>query len=219
MDKYIIFTDKKSSNYVLRKKKTFTHFECWEQVKMHPTFAPTQPVPPPTYTHLGSPVIEEVYGSEVPTNPSFDEPLFSTPESNPRSSSSPVRPQGVKAAKEARRKGKKVATSSINYNDSLKIIAENQAKQLAIQQTQIELAQKQMAHTHKMQEQAESARKLTEETRIMELNTDIMTPKSKRYFSKRKAAILRRYEEEEAQDEEGNYSGSFSDCYRPERDD
>ncbi|KAL9689372.1 hypothetical protein QQ045_009757 [Rhodiola kirilowii] len=53
-----------------------------------------------------------------------------------------------------------------------------------------------------------------EETKIMQMNTDVITPKSKRYFLKRKAAILRGYEDDEASNDQDAF-GNYSDCYCP----
>ncbi|CAM8928406.1 unnamed protein product [Rhodiola kirilowii] len=126
---------------------------------------------------------------DVPPSPSSDVSKFSTPESNSGSFSSPFRPSRVKAVKEARRKCKKVANPFTN--EALLTIAETQKKFF-------DLNQKQMENDFKLQEKAFSLAKMKEETKIMQMNTDVMTPKSKKYFSERKAAILQEYEEDEA---------------------
>ncbi|KAL9688482.1 hypothetical protein QQ045_032903 [Rhodiola kirilowii] len=184
--------------YVAKKKKTFIHFDCWEHVKNHQTFAIIE-------ANQASPVVEEEHTLDVPPTPSTEVPEFSTPESNPGSSTSPIRAPGVKVAKEARRKCKKVANPLTN--EALMTIAENQKKFF-------ELNQKQMENDFKLQEKAFNLAKMEEETKNMQMNTDVMTPKSKRYFSKRKAVILREYEEDVPNNDQ-DAPGDYSDCYRP----
>ncbi|KAL6142377.1 hypothetical protein ACLB2K_060659 [Fragaria x ananassa] len=116
---------KAQSWYVAKMKKEFTRFECWEVVKNHPTFREVSTSTPPfSYSDTAStPLVS-------PMPPTFDvdeDEGIPTPQSNLEGSSSPVRPIGVKAAKEAKRKGKKVMTSSNEARDeALKSIAENQ---------------------------------------------------------------------------------------------
>ncbi|KAL9682252.1 hypothetical protein QQ045_014047 [Rhodiola kirilowii] len=79
---------------------------------------------PPSYTYQARSVVEEEHTLDVPPTPSTEVSEFSTPESNPGSSTSPIRPPGVKAAKEARRKYKKVTNPLTN--EALMTIVENQ---------------------------------------------------------------------------------------------
>ncbi|CAM8909380.1 unnamed protein product [Rhodiola kirilowii] len=215
---------KAQTMYVAKKKKTFTHFECWEQVKEHQPFTTVETNTPPAYLYEANPVFEELHTSEALPNPSIEEQVFTTPESNPVSPSSPIRPLGVKAAKEARRKGKNVANKS--HNEALMSLAESQKQYLngnqqkmdedgQRQQQFLDLKQKQMEDDREMQLREFNLRQMEENTKIVQMNTDIMTPKSKRYFSKRKAAILRQYEEEEDNNDLGA-SEDFSNCYRPQ---
>ena len=191
-------------------KKEFTRFECWEVVKNHPTFREVSTSTPPfSYSDTAStPLVS-------PMPPTFDvdeDEGIPTPQSNLEGSSSPVRPIGVKAAKEAKRKGKKVMTSSNEARDeALKSIAENQKYWLAKQQTsdamELALYEKQLS----LKEKDFKLRALAEESRIMAMDTEAMTPIKKKYFSKRKAAILKQMDDEEGDDSEEN----FSNCYRP----
>lgn len=63
---------------------------------------------------------------------------------------------------------------------------------------------------------------MAEETRIMEMNTKHMTPKSKKYFSKREIAILRDCEDADEDDEDNDEGGSrdeyFSNYYHSRGD-
>ncbi|CAM8975451.1 unnamed protein product [Rhodiola kirilowii] len=173
---------KAQTMYISKKNKEFKHFACWEEVKAHQTFARIETSTPPTYTYEANADINEVLVNEVPPSLSIDDLTFSTPESYTGGSSSPVRPPGVKAAKEARRKGKYAATKSTQRRDDvLETMANNQKEHMNWQREQAKRAQQ-------IQQDAINVRKLEEDTKIMQMNTEMMTPTSKRYFSKRKAA-------------------------------
>ncbi|KAL9682992.1 hypothetical protein QQ045_014804 [Rhodiola kirilowii] len=65
------------------------------------------------------------------------------------------------------------------------------------QQQFLNLKQNQMEDDRERQLRDFNLKQMEENTGIMQMNTNIMTPTLKRYFSKRKAAILHQYEEEE----------------------
>ncbi|CAM8905064.1 unnamed protein product [Rhodiola kirilowii] len=195
---------RKAQTKYFSKKKEFIHFPCWEEVKDHQTFGMTETSTPPTYNYHASPLHDELPTNEVPTQMRFDDQTFSTPNTNSEISLSPSRPVGVKAAKEARRKGKQTMTSTIKRDAALEKLANTQEAFMNWQQ-------KEDQEDKEMQKNFLNLRKLEEETKIMQMNTEVMTPMSKRYFSKRKAAILQSYEEENV----GDTVGEFSNCYRP----
>ena len=173
-------------------KKEFTRFECWEVVKNHPTFREVSTSTPPfSYSDTAStPLVS-------PMPPTFDvdeDEGIPTPQSNLEGSSSPVRPIGVKAAKEAKRKGKKVMTSSNEARDeTLKSIAENQKSWLAKQQTsdamELALYEKQLS----LKEKDFKLRALAEESRIMAMDTEAMTPIKKNIFRRGKRQSLSKW--------------------------
>ncbi|CAM8947745.1 unnamed protein product [Rhodiola kirilowii] len=170
---------RKAQTIYIAKNKEFKHFACWEEVKAHQTFARTETSTPPTYTYKANAVIDEVVVNEASPSVSIDELTASTPESYTGGSSSPVRPPGVKAAKEARRKGKYSATKSTQRRDDvLETMENNQKEHMNWQREQAKRAQQ-------IQQDAINVRKLEEDTKIMQMNTETMTPISKRYFSKR----------------------------------
>ncbi|KAL6144320.1 hypothetical protein ACLB2K_055014 [Fragaria x ananassa] len=106
------------SLYFKEKKKRFAHFECWEVVKDHPSFAPVLPTTPSSYvsTYDATPSATE----SSPTINLDDDQVNETPQSNMGVSSSPPRPMGTKAAKEARRlkkHGKTPIEQQVEYID------------------------------------------------------------------------------------------------------
>lgn len=95
--------------YVSKKKKEFIHFPCWEVVKDHQTFAHTESSTPRTYAP------SETFTpstNEAEQNVSIEDLNFSTPDTDHTNSSSPVRPPGVKAAKEAKKKAYKLQVNA-----------------------------------------------------------------------------------------------------------
>ena len=82
--------------YYASKKKSFTHFECCEVVKDHPSFTVVLSTTPPTYATPSS-------NEESPTVNLEDDQVDDIPLSNDGASQIPPRPMGNKAAKERRR--------------------------------------------------------------------------------------------------------------------
>ena len=85
--------------------KTFDKWDCYEAVAAHPQFIDV-PTTSPLFqrkfpTQLESPI-------NLNSDDFVDEEGFTTPESNRETEgpSSPVRPMGVKASKQAKKKGK-----------------------------------------------------------------------------------------------------------------
>ncbi|XP_050368885.1 uncharacterized protein LOC126786976 [Argentina anserina] len=206
------------SCYYNAKKKKFTHFECWEVVKDHPSFVAVLPTTPSPYasSYHGTPSATE----SSPTINLDDDQLNETPQSNTATPSSPPRPMGTKAAKEARRQKKHGKTPIEQRVEVLHTIASDQAswhtKRLAHNESELNYYAEYIDIQKRKEARAEEELRLKKQendTRIMTMDLEAMTPISKRYFTKRKLAILN--EGEASQDQPTDET--YSDCYHPNR--
>ncbi|KAL9667816.1 hypothetical protein QQ045_012459 [Rhodiola kirilowii] len=191
--------------YISKKKKEFIHFPCWDVVKDHQTFAHTETSTPQTYANNDPSETFTPSTNEADQNVSIEDLNFSTPEFDHINSSSPVRPPGVKAAKEAKRKGVQVASK--RRDDALEAMAKNQANYIAWQM-------KKGDEEVLIQKDAVRLKRMDDEKKIMETSTEHMTPLSKKYFTKRKAQIMQQYDDD---DDIPRTSREFDNCYRPNR--
>ncbi|KAL6222396.1 hypothetical protein ACLB2K_005788 [Fragaria x ananassa] len=156
-------------------KKQFEHKECWEAVKEHPYFrdALKPPITPFVYSTASGPQ------TESPINLDDEEIVLEIPTSSIR------RPMGQKAAKEARRKGKKkedvgesMVQTLLAMNESTKIFNE-------------------ILRKREEDRRAESARMMAfkevkEDARIMAMQNCDISPGSQDWFKKLKRDIKRK---------------------------
>ncbi|XP_004298029.1 PREDICTED: uncharacterized protein LOC101302450 [Fragaria vesca subsp. vesca] len=151
--------------------KKFDKKECYEAVINHPYFLTVVSTPP---FERNFPISPELHDTDGHVDLDDDEG-FTTPASNqkrPRPSS-PVRPMGVKAAKEAKKKGKKALMEANMRRDE---------ETLRLARESLELENRKEARLARRDAMAE----LQEETKIMTMDTSIMTPKSVKWHKKRK---------------------------------
>ena len=212
-------------------------------MKDHPTFAKVETSIPPNYqftppSYHGTPSLSEVppifnldddADAYAPQDMQFSTPQgvncgtpqsmnYGTPQSVATGSASSVRQIGVKAAKEAKRKGKRAVTQDNDARDmALASIAANQKMQVEwqkqVDERQAALDERQMQLQERIvrtKEKKVAAISLADETKIMTQDMAALTPNTKKYFMKRKAAILRQYECDDEQEDT-----TYSNYYRP----
>jgi hypothetical protein len=122
-----------------------------------------------------------------------DDEVLETP------SNSSSRPMGRKAAKEAKKKGKKVQDTSESIALAIQSMAESN-------QATIELIKKRDEDTRNHTRKVFELEEAKEEARIMAMDTSVMSPPSKAWWKKRKGDIMAKTMPE---------NGS-SDCYIPQ---
>ncbi|KAL6210000.1 hypothetical protein ACLB2K_020938 [Fragaria x ananassa] len=135
-------------------------------------------------------------------------------------STSPPRPMGTKAAKEARRLKKHGKTLIEQRVEVLNTIASDQAswhtKRLAHNESELNYYAEYIEIQKRKEARAEEELRLKKQendTKIMTMDLEAMTTISKRYFTKRKLQILN--EEGTSQDEPTDET--YLDCYHPNR--
>ncbi|XP_004288849.1 PREDICTED: uncharacterized protein LOC101312677 [Fragaria vesca subsp. vesca] len=173
--------------YLRVMKKQFEHKECWEAVKEHPYFrdALQPPVTPFVYSTANGPQ------TESPINLDDEEIVLETPPN------SVGRPMGQKAAKEARRKGKK--KEDVGESMVQALLAMNESTKISN-----EILRKREEDRH-----AESARMMAfeeakEDARIMAMRNSDISFGSQDWFKKLKREIRRKTD-----------PNANADCYRP----
>ena len=85
---------------------------------------------------------------------------------------------------------------------------QNDERQAAWDASQVTIQERHIRNEEKKTEVAA----LAEETRIMTMDMSTLTPNSKKYITKRKAAIMRRYADE---NEDEEVDPTYANCYRP----
>ncbi|KAL6197198.1 hypothetical protein ACLB2K_032810 [Fragaria x ananassa] len=156
------------ANYADKSKgKEFDKQACWEEVKQHRSFMDPPRTPPrPTFDS------EE---TDSPTNLDEEEVLETPP-------SPSARPPGIKASKEAIRKGKKKQEK----DDRVAIAIERLARSTA---ATVELIRKRDEDSRYHAARVLALEEEKEHTKIMSKDTTTLSPGSKLWWKKRKDAI------------------------------
>ena len=162
-------------------------------VKGHPQFK--NPVQPPVAPYTYSPGSGSNVGNDSQTDEpiSLEEVVLETPPS------SVGRPMGQKAAKEARRKGKKKEDGGEAMVQAVLALSESNKKAIELLQNREDVRR---AEHEKMMafEQAK------EDAKVMAMRTNDFSPESKAFYKKLKSDIRRK-------------NDPNADCYRPLFDD
>ncbi|XP_050379646.1 uncharacterized protein LOC126796990 [Argentina anserina] len=178
------------SNYMKNHPKKFNKWECWDKVKHHPYLIdpPFNPQPMEFYSTPNASENDSPIDLE-------DDIVLETP------SSSIPRPIGQKRAKEAMRKGKKVQDAIESMALAIQAMAEsNQASVELMRKRNEEIA----THTRKVLAFEEAK----EDTKVMAMDTNYMTPESKAWWKKKKSDIIAKT----------LFDGNSSSDYTPEVD-